>query len=376
MKRLHHPATPCKLKNYRNLDISILEDGYKEIVNCSDGWAIFGRDSFWASNEEFSKIKLSDNFEIFKVDSFKLNGWGFYSPISLEIELTKNCNQKCIHCWNESGKGSAISLGKLEEIVDEFREKGEQDLKLTGGEPLSHPSFFNFVEYSKERGVRNIGVATNGSLINENNVGFLSRYINQLNISLHGATEENHNKITRSHNYQKVTRVISLCNDYRLNPVINFTIMGKNKSEIEAMFKLFQNSKNKIRFNLLMQKGSGKMLNDISSEVFELRKKISYFDSLYSVELERSGLYPQGYNKEIESAKFYGCSALRTGMYISSEGLVFPCNLASNPIGNIYENSISDIWRSEDAQKIRGMTLCDESSCSVSCGGKCKAKEI
>ena len=376
MKKLHHPATPCKINNYRDLDISILKEGYKEIVNCSDGWAIFGKDSFWVSNEEFSKINLSDNFKIFKIEGFDLNGWGFYSPISLEIELTKNCNQRCIHCWNKSGNGSAISLGKLEEIVDEFREKGGQDLKLTGGEPLSHPSFFNFVEYSKEKGVRNIGITTNGSLINEDNVRFLSEYIDQMNISLHGATEESHNKITRSNNYQKVIRAISLCNDYGLSPVINFTIMGKNKPEIEAMFKLFQNSKNRIRFNLLMQRGSGKKLEDISSEVFQLRKEINYFGSVYSVELERSELYPQGYNDGIEFSKFYGCSALRTGMYISSEELVFPCNLANNPIGNIHDSSISDIWRSGDAKKIREITLCEGSSCGVSCGGKCKVKEI
>ncbi len=376
MKKLCHPGTPCKINNYRDLDISILKEEYKELVNCSDGWAIFGRDSFWISNEEFSKINLSDNFKIFKVDSFRLNGWGFYSPISLEIELTKKCNQKCIHCWNESGNGSVIRLEKLEEIVDEFREKGGQNLKLTGGEPFLHPSFFNFVEYSKEKGVRNIEITTNGSLINEDNVKFLSKYINQLNISLHGATEETHNKITRSQNYQIVRKAISLCNDYGLSPIINFTIMGKNKSEIEAMFKLFQNSKNRIRFNLLMQRGSGEKLEDISAEIFKLRKEIRYFGSLYSVELEKSGLYPQGYNKEVESSKFYGCSALRTGMYLSSEGLVFPCNLATNPIGNIYENSISDIWRSENAKKIREIILCEKYSCGVSCGGRCKAKEI
>jgi radical SAM protein with 4Fe4S-binding SPASM domain len=125
-----------------------------------------------------------------------------------------------------------------------------------------------------------------------------------------------------------------------------------------------------------MQRGSGKRLEDISSEVFQLRKEINSLAQLYQVRIERSGLYPQGYNKGIESAKFYGCSALRTGMYVSSEGLVFPCNLANNPIGNVYKNSISDIWKSENSQKIRDITSCKETSCDIACGGKCKAKEI
>ncbi len=376
MKKLHHPGTPCRIINYQDLDISEIEKGYKEVVNCSEGWAIFVENSFWVSNEEISKINLSNNYHVFNVDNFKLNSWGFYAPIDLEIELTKNCNQRCIHCWNESGNGSLINQEKLEEIVDEFRTNGGQRLKLTGGEPLLHPSFFSFIKYSKENGIRNIELTTNGSLINEENIEFLSRYIDKLNISQHGATEETHNGITRSKNYQETKKAILLCNEYGLNPTINFTVMEKSRDEIESMFRLFQNSKNKLRFNLLMQRGFGKRLEDVSLEIFQLRKSINYFAELYQGELERSGLYPKGYNKEIESTKFYGCSALRTGAYISSEGLVFPCNLASKPIGNVHENSVLDIWRSENAQKIREITSCNESLCNISCGGKCKAKGI
>jgi len=63
-------------------------------------------------------------------------------------------------------------------------------------------------------------------------------------------------------------------------------------------------------------------------------------------------------------------------MYISAEGLVFPCNLASRSLGSVYKNSILEIWRGESAQKVRELTLCERPRCSFSCGGKCKAKEI
>jgi len=376
MKKLHHPGTPCKINSYQDLDISQLGTEYQEVVNCSEGQAIFVGQEFWVSDEEFSSLNLPNNPRVFNVDPFDLNGWGFYVPMNLEIELTKDCNQRCIHCWNESGEGPFIPSRKLEEIVTDFRSRGGQKLRLTGGEPFLHPSFFAFIKYSREKGIRNIEITTNGSLINEGNVEDLGRYLSRINISLHGATEETHNGVTRRSNYQKTRDAIDLCRNQGIDTVINFTVMEENKGEIEKMFKLFQGSGNRMRFNMLMQKGSGRRLRDISSEVVRLRKAIDYFAGLYPTPLERSGLYPRGYNEGIESAKFYGCSALRTSIYISSEGLVFPCNLASNPLGSIYKDSVFDIWRSENAQKVRGMTLCEKSQCNISCGGKCKAKEI
>jgi len=376
MKKLHHPGTPCKRIIQKDYSLSEIEEKNIELVKCGEGWGLFGEDEFWISDKEKEILESKKEIRQFRPKEIEVKDWGFYSPIDLEIELTKKCNQRCIHCWNESGKNIFIPNKKLEEMVTEFRTSGGQKIKLTGGEPLQHPKFFEFLVYSKKSGIRDIELTTNGSLINEKNIEDLSKYVGKLNISLHGATEEVHNQITQTQNYYKTVDAIKKCRLVGLDTTINFTVMGENESEIENLFYLAEEMDSKIRFNLLMQIGSGKNLRDLSDQVPRLRNQIFALSKKYEVYLERSGLYPVGYKEGFGDSKFYGCNALRKGLFVTAEGLVLPCNQAKKPIGDIYKNSIEEIWGSEKAGKVRDLTSCKLRNSEVLCSGKCKAEEI
>lgn len=376
MKKLHHPGTPCNGIIQKDYSLSEIEGKNLELVKCSEGWGLFGEDEFWISDGEKEILESKKEIRQFIPEETRVKDWGFYSPIDIEIELTKKCNQRCIHCWNESGKNIVIPNKKLEEIVREFRNSGGQKIKLTGGEPLQHPNFFEFLDYSKNSGIKNIELTTNGSLINEKNIGKLSEYIDKLNISLHGATEEVHNQITQTKNYYKTIDAIKRSRLVGLDTTINFTVMEENESEIEDLFYLAEEMSSKIRFNLLMQIGYGKNLGDVSDQFLRLRNQIFDLSKKYRVSLERSGLYPAGYNEGLGNSKFYGCSALRRGLFVTAEGLVLPCNQSRKPIGDIYSNSIKEIWRSKEAENVRDITSCELRNCGVLCSSKCKASEI
>ncbi len=373
MKKLHHPGTPCNISNSKEYSFSDIVGDNIEAVKCTTGWGIFAEQEFWADDNEFEQLSQFNIIKTYVPKAFDLNRWSFYFPINLEIELTKNCNQRCIHCWNESGDGSFLSESSLERVIGEFRNNGGQRLKLTGGEPLLYPSFLEFLYSSKNKGIRNIALVSNGSLIDDKIAKELSRYIDKINISLHGATQETHNKITSSSNYSKTKNAIELCTTYGIDTLVNFTVMKENMKDIEDIFKQYNGKDIKIRFNLLMQRGYGKDLTDISSDISKLRKQIIRYSKIYDVSVEKSELYPQGYNKDINSAKFYGCSALRTGIYISSTGSIFPCNLAETILGNINRDNLKDIWTNKKAKEVRDITLCDETFCEYICSGKCKA---
>jgi len=376
MKKLHHPGTPCKEIIQKDYPLSKIEGKNLELVRCSEGWGLFGEDEFWISDKEKEILESKKEIRQFIPEETEVKDWGFYSPIDLEIELTKKCNQKCIHCWNESGKNIFIPNKKLEEIVREFRSSGGQKIKLTGGEPLQHPKFFEFLVYSKKSGIKNIELTTNGSLIDEKNIEDLSKYVDKLNISLHGATEEVHNRITQTQNYYKTIDAIRRCRLVGLDTTINFTVMDENESEIEDLFHLAEKMDSKIRFNLLMQIGYGKNLRDVSDQFPRLRNEIFSLSKKYELNLERSGLYPAGYNEDLGNSKFYGCNALRKGLFVTAEGLVLPCNQSRKLIGDIYKNSIKEIWRSEEAEKVRDLTSCKLRNCDVLCSGKCNASKI
>ncbi len=118
MKRLHHPTTPCKRRINQDLDLKI-SDLKKplEAVKCNEGFGIFGEDNnFWISNREFTENQHLFS-AIYTGERFEDCGWFFYNPISLEIELTRNCNQRCIHCWNESSKQGNFPFEKAVNLI-------------------------------------------------------------------------------------------------------------------------------------------------------------------------------------------------------------------------------------------------------------------
>ena len=57
----------------------------------------------------------------------------------------------------------------FEKAVDIFSSMGFYNWSLTGGEPLLHPNYFDFVTYLKKKGY-NVNSPTNGTLLTEKTV--------------------------------------------------------------------------------------------------------------------------------------------------------------------------------------------------------------
>jgi len=81
-----------------------------------------------------------------------------------EIIITDKCNFKCPYCreLRPDAKGT-LSLEKVKEIIDYWASDGLKNIRLSGGEPTTHPKLLDMVSYAKERGVERIAISTNGS---------------------------------------------------------------------------------------------------------------------------------------------------------------------------------------------------------------------
>lgn len=331
---LHHPATPCDVE----------------------------------------KIKLNDLL----YDKCKVyfdRGWYLESPIGLELELTRECNQDCIHCWNESAKRQGSMLkSKAKEIIDEFR---GGSICLMGGEPLTHPYFFDILDYASSKGIKDISITTNGSLIDRDHAKNLGAKLTSISISLHGSDPKIHNHITRRDNFSKVLKSIGYLKENGLNPLINFTVMQENKHDlINILYFVRDLGVKGIKFNLLRREGRGKKLENIpTSEIESLKNFIYEVNKEIQAPIERCELYPQAYNRGIGEATFYGCSGLRIKAYIDFEGNVYPCSLIRDSVGNVFVSSLDEIWFGDLANEFRDRVFCNKNNCAIgnNCGGKCKA---
>jgi len=82
------------------------------------------------------------------------------------IEVTDHCNLQCPICYAESAphRSSYRSLEQIEAMLDRVvRNEGEPDIvQISGGEPTTHPQFFDILDLAKSKPIKHLMVNTNG----------------------------------------------------------------------------------------------------------------------------------------------------------------------------------------------------------------------
>lgn len=92
-------------------------------------------------------------------------------PLHLDLELSGVCNLSCTNCFQSALDKKRLGLmdeGLFTSIIDEGATKGLCSIKLQiRGESFLHPKLFDLIAYAKERGVLDIQITTNGTLLDE-----------------------------------------------------------------------------------------------------------------------------------------------------------------------------------------------------------------
>ena len=81
--------------------------------------------------------------------------------------ITRACNLKCVHCYNDSGVGkpcNELSTEEAKKVLDDLGRFGVPSVLFSGGEPLMRPDLFELIEYTRAKGLRAV-ISTNGTLI-------------------------------------------------------------------------------------------------------------------------------------------------------------------------------------------------------------------
>jgi len=111
--------------------------------------------------------------------TFRIGDWNIAlvpdsKPRELMVELTTECNLRCLHCFRNSMNEpfGSMTEGTMERILEEIDNNGIRAVTLSGwGEPLYHPKAIWFIEELKKRDVR--------VLLNTNGI-FLSKHIKKV----------------------------------------------------------------------------------------------------------------------------------------------------------------------------------------------------
>ncbi|MDE6296174.1 MAG: radical SAM protein [Muribaculaceae bacterium] len=175
----------------------------------------------------------------------------------LNINPTLDCNFRCWYCYENHHKGSFMSAQTIESVVkfidntlERLRELEEFHISFFGGEPLigfddvARPLIEQVQQLCKAHDVRlSIHFTSNGYLLNEEIISFLSNYRVSFQITLDGDREQ-HDKTRFSKggggSFDKIIENILLLVKHKLWVTVRINYTTQNAESIRDIINYFE----------------------------------------------------------------------------------------------------------------------------------------
>lgn len=312
-------------------------------------------------------------------------------------ELTLRCNARCVHCGSAAGQDRRDNLTNEEllRICDELADAGCRKVTLIGGETFLHPAWREIVSRLHKHNI-DIAIVTNGFLLNEEKIKFLSENgIETIGISLDAPTANKHDDIRRFPGmFNRIFELGKYFKQYNVPTVAITTVTALNVLDLHGFVPLLQDS---FFDGWQLQIGSpyGRMQENISLSDLEYYVTgmllACYQRRVPCSKLDITGMHDFGFYSDVipDSVNVYnnnwhGCPAGKYVMGIRSNGKVLGCLSIYNDDyidGDLREKSVKDIWEQEDFcswnsrfNRVKNLTgVCKDCPYAVSCCAGCSS---
>ena len=152
----------------------------------------------------------------------------------LRISLTDACNMRCSYCmplssYHGTKSNKLMTANEIFELAQIFVQNGITKIRLTGGEPLLRKDFAAILEKLAALPI-NIGLTTNGLLLDKHFENLVKHNVKHINISLDSLDAEEFKRITHTGQLEKI--MLHINHLLTLNMIVKINlVMLKNINE-------------------------------------------------------------------------------------------------------------------------------------------------
>lgn len=310
-------------------------------------------------------------------------------PITLHLELTEACPERCRHCYNfvrDPGyRPKTISKDDIDFFLDEFKANGGFHVILTGGEPLA---VFDKLMYAVQ-GVlsRGLSLSLNSNLMlarPEKMKALRDAGLEHILTTLFSHDPETHDFIaSRPGAHADILKGIEIARDAGIRVSVNMIVTTVNDTHVYETGKLLHSrghekfianrmipstlNSDSLKKEFLVKEGSARrMLDDLSRLNREFDMTVSTCRALPHCFL--------GDLDEYFSFTARGCNGGKRHLLLGTDGVSRACVHEAETYGNIHEIGIKGIW--ENMKKWRRKDLlpkgCQECPLVNICEGGCR----
>lgn len=201
------------------------------------------------------------------------------------IEITRNCNQKCFYCFNDSGslhKETELGLSEWKTILSNLHSFGCKSILVTGGEPFMHPDIIKIIEHSIGIGLET-SILSNGfhvSTLVEKHQDLFSK-LQLAQISLDAMEPAIHNARRGCHEAYKIA--IDAINSLRKINVlveISMVVSDENILQVYDVAKYCKKINSSLIVRPIIKGGRAELLNPVEGfyeRLIEIKDELMFF---------------------------------------------------------------------------------------------------
>ena len=261
-------------------------------------------------------------------------------------------------------QGAEIDTAKAKEIINQLKKAGVFSINFNGGEPLIRPDFFNIVEHASLLGF-DLHLNTNATLIDDEKAKRLSQFFPSVCTSVLSSEPEKHDRLVGCKGaFKRMQQGVEHLLEHGMKVEINTCTFKENYHELYDIAKLMGREGVHVfcvtRYIMTAPEGRKDLLSSEDTiEVLSALKKIQNdFPTYKEVKLPGPVPYcelPSKFTTQLQNWNT-PCQVGYGMCRISPRGIVTPCPLSDDVIGNLEESSFPEIWNSQFWTKYESMS--------------------
>lgn len=299
------------------------------------------------------------------------------TTFALQWHLTQACDLHCRHCYDR-GARTTMTLAQARHVLDELSafcqvHHVHAQVSFSGGNPFLYPHFYELYQETLDRGFL---VAILGNPMEE-------PYLDRLatigapefyQVSLEGLREHNDYMRGAGH-FDRTLAFLDLLRRRGIYSMVMLTLTRANGDQVIPLARLLRDRTDLFTFNRLAMVGEGAELASLEADRFRpllrdfldevpRQEHLSLKDNFFNLLLqERGGPLTGG-------CTGFGCGAAFNFISLLPDGEVHACRKFPSPIGNIFAQSLSDIYTCAAADRYRsGSSACQGCQLRPVCRG-------
>lgn len=289
--------------------------------------------------------------------------------MSFQVELTSRCNERCVHCYiPHKNKINDIDPSLFYDILDQCREMGVLALTLSGGEPMLHKNFCEFLRKAKEYDF-SINILSNLTLLNDDIIKEMKENrLSSVQVSLYSMNPDIHDSITKfpgsfCKTRDNIMRLVE--NDIPLQ--ISCPAMKQNKNCFADVLRWARELKVRAETDYIMMARYDRTIDNLDNrldldEVERIITDIIENNPDYQEELSKPNFAE---NESRDRRNDLVCGVCANSICMIANGNIYPCAGWQDYVcGNIKETLLKEIWEnSPKVQYLRSLRKKDFTEC-------------